>query len=393
MGTTRMTATRNGAAGLLYAGRQGKPHVSDKQGIINQRVLGSTGVNIDPDYAQQQMGAVWRHHDTKKRQARELYRSTWSWSNEVLDPRNPDDVDKALMMGTEVAKRMWPGYQTAIYAQADGEGHKLHLHLETNAINPVTGRALRAEQTSQKQLAKIADEVELENGFEPLPKLRQAWDKKTHAQIAAVAAGKYSWREDLQQRIQAGLADKRAVDWQTLKPVLAEHGVDVHVRRNKKTGDINGLSYKLNFGDNQRPVRAIRLGEMYQKESVDNGLKQNAAELTAEQLKDVQFGGIAAISELTPRIKRQHESVESEHADVDAKSAIHSIDAGDLGRAREAIEQEQQRQHECERQQAADRESQRLDRLKQQKQRAAKQERDRQERERGNREADGPSLE
>lgn len=393
MGTTRMTATRNGAAGLLYAGRQGKPHVTDKQGIINQRVLGSTGVNVDPKYAQQQMGVVWRQHDTKKRHARELYRSTWSWPNEVLDPRNPDDVDKALMMGAEVAKRMWPGYQTAIYAQADGEGHKLHLHLATNAINPVTGRALRAEQTSQKQLAKIADEVELENGFEPLPKLRQAWEKKPHAQIAKVAAGKYSWREDLQQRIQAGLADKRAVDWQTLKPVLAEHGVDVHVRRNKKTGDINGLSYKLNFGDHRRPVRAVRLGEMYRKESVDNGLKQNAAELTAEQLKNVQFGGIAAISELTPRIKHQHESTESEYADADEKSAIHNIDAGELRQARKAIEQEQQRQHERERQQAADRESQRLNRLKQQKQRAAKQERDRQERERRNREADGPSLE
>lgn len=392
MGTTRMTATRNGAAGLLYAGRQGKPHVKDEQGIINQRVLGSTGVNIDPNYAQQQMGAVWRHHDTKKRHARELYRSTWSWPNNVLDPRNPDDVDKALMMGEEVAKRMWPGHQTAIYAQADGEGHKLHLHLETNAINPVTGRALRDKQTSQKQLAKIADEVELENGIEPLPTLRKAWEKKTHAQVAAVTAGKYSWREDLQQRIQAGLADKRAVDWQTLKPVLAEHGVDVHVRRNKKTGDINGLSYKLNFGDYQRPVRARRLGEMYQKESVDNGLKQNAAELTAEQLKNVQFGGIAAISELTPRIKHRHEASESEHEDVDAKPAIHNIDAGELSRASEAIEQEQQRLHERERQQAADRKSQRLDRLKQQKQRAAKQERDRQERERRNREADGPSL-
>jgi hypothetical protein len=281
MATIRVTRARNGAAAFDYAAKKTKAHTKDPDGVIDRRVLVVSAVNTTPKYAKQDMQAVWSAKQTQKKNQVEVYRITQSFGPKELDYHNKGDWKTANEIGNKFAEQLYPDKQVIVVTQADGEGHKLHNHILVNSVGFADGKALRAERTNQKVLAKVSDEIIQDYGMTPITP-GKTWDKKTKAQQAMVEQGK-SWVDDLKQHINKGLNDPRVVDWDSAVQVLAnDYDVDVHVRRNK-SGKVNGLSYLQLGTDRKRPVRANKLGAKYEVDNMEATFNFNKGKIKAEE--------------------------------------------------------------------------------------------------------------
>ena len=122
---TRITSTKNVAACIEYMRGHGHGHNAEE--VRNQYVSGIGLLNDGSIPFDVQMGWTLRHRNSRNKV--DAFRVIQGFGPEELNADNPEDVFLAHQIGLDLAEKMWPGHQVAVFTQTDGKGHKVHNHL------------------------------------------------------------------------------------------------------------------------------------------------------------------------------------------------------------------------------------------------------------------------
>lgn len=240
------------------------------------RAVAVGGINgIDPVIAKEQFKAVQQAFNQTARR-NQVLRITQSFALNELDPTNTRDWQRANDLGCELAEKLYPDYQTAVYTHLDGQNHILHNHIIINKVNLQTGKKLDERKGSAVERARNAnDEISKEQGWKVIEPVRE---HQSRTEQDLTKKGQYSYMHDLRGRIDTTMQDTSICDFKTFSDVLARSGVNVSVRG-------QNVSYAfLDANKKQRRARGKRLGTDYEKETILNELERRTRERTAQQL-------------------------------------------------------------------------------------------------------------
>ena len=254
------------------------------------RAVAVGGINgIDPVIAKEQFKAVQQAFNQTARR-NQVLRITQSFALNELDPTNTRDWQRANDLGCELAEKLYPDYQTAVYTHLDGQNHILHNHIIINKVNLQTGKKLDERKGSAVERARNAnDEISKEQGWKVIEPVRE---HQSRTEQDLTKKGQYSYMADLRGRIDTTMQDTSICDFKTFSDVLAKSGVNVSVRG-------QNVSYAfLDANKKQRRARGKRLGTDYEKETILNELERRTRERTAQQLdRDDQSRADSALRE------------------------------------------------------------------------------------------------
>lgn len=244
--------------------------------LTNCRAVAVGGTNgIDISIANEQFKVVQQAFNQTARR-NQVLRITQSFALNELDPTNTRDWQRANDLGCELAEKLYPDYQTAVYTHLDGQNHILHNHIIINKINLQTGKKLDERKGSAVERARNAnDEISKEQGWKVIEPVRE---HQSRTEQDLTKKGQYSYMADLRGRIDTTMQDTSICDFKTFSDVLGQSGVIVRER---------GQSFSYAFLDannKQRRARGKRLGTDYDKEAIDNELARRTRERTEQQL-------------------------------------------------------------------------------------------------------------
>ena len=284
----KITNGASAASALNYAlGKDKELHNDTKQWLednrlerppelTNCRAVAVGGTNgIDISIANEQFKIVQQAFNQTARR-NQVLRITQSFALNELDPTNTRDWQRANDLGCELAEKLYPDYQTAVYTHLDGQNHILHNHIIINKVNLQTGKKLDERKGSAVERARNAnDEISKEQGWKVIEPVRE---HQSRTEQDLTKKGQYSYMADLRGRIDTTMQDTSICDFKTFSDVLGQSGVIVRER---------GQSFSYAFLDannKQRRARGKRLGTDYDKEAIDNELARRTRERTEQHL-------------------------------------------------------------------------------------------------------------
>lgn len=234
---------------------------------MDARNIFVSGVNMLPDTVvpfEEQMQPLWDKADPRHKT--QVDRFFISFGPDELDPDEPEDCFKALRIGREFALSNAPGHQSAIFVQADGVGHKLHVHIYTNDVRISDHKGLKSESYAHWNFRKLVDEIcekymgkpertaelapervsravrgarianeqiKAENGRE----IDRAIAEDRPVDHAKMKPMKYIWQDDLRERIR--IAAMGAWDEDSFARRLRADGVELIPHEDRKTGTMS----------------------------------------------------------------------------------------------------------------------------------------------------------
>lgn len=128
----------------------------------------------------------------------------------------PEDCFKALRIGREFALSNAPGHQSAIFVQADGAGHKLHVHIYTNDVRISDHKGLESEAYEHWNFRKLVDKICEKYIGKPDPTAEMASERVTRAVRGARIANEQIKKENSRE-IRQAIAEDRPVDHAKMK--------------------------------------------------------------------------------------------------------------------------------------------------------------------------------
>jgi hypothetical protein len=236
--------------------------------LANCRAVAVGGTDgVDPFIAKEQFKAVRQAFGQDKR-CNQVLRIIQSFALSELDPTNPSDWQRANDLGCELAKKLYPQYQCAVYTQIDGKNHVIHNHINVNKVNLQTGKKLDERKGTVVERARTAnDEIAKKQGWKVIPAVRE---HKSKTEQDLTKKGQYSYMADLRSRIDSVMTDTSVNDFKTFSERLEKSGVHVSIRG-------KNVSYMfLDVNSKQRRSRGKRLGADYDKEAIDNELESRS---------------------------------------------------------------------------------------------------------------------
>ncbi len=301
--TLTIKSSRSGSKAIDYSSAHGGKDKAHNNNMM-KRVLAASGVNCTPETGKQLMQAVWRKKRTKERNMIEAYTVVQSFDPKNFDFKNPDDIKLANEMGQELVQKVVPTRLALVYTQADGTHNVIHNHIIICSIDDVTMKAMRGDQKQFKTWANANDRVLREHGYETLKGITSHYakskEKITRAEIGIsesriikdiygnemVQTGTVTRTEKIKERIESILEDTSVNSWDSFQEKAKDADLDVKIRYNKKTHEVNGLSYKLlDDPDMKRGIRAKRLGSKYMKDDIDDIFRQNLTKFNEEKVE------------------------------------------------------------------------------------------------------------
>lgn len=238
--------------------------------LTNCRAVAVGGTNgIDISIANEQFKVVQQAFNQTARR-NQVLRITQSFALNELDPTNTRDWQRANDLGCELAEKLYPDYQTAVYTHLDGQNHILHNHIIINKVNLQTGKKLDERKGSAVERARNAnDEISKEQGWKVIEPVRE---HQSRTEQDLTKKGQYSYMADLRGRIDTTMQDTSICDFKTFSDVLAKSGVNASVRG-------QNVSYAfLDANHKQRRARGKRLGADYDKEAILSELERRNSE-------------------------------------------------------------------------------------------------------------------
>ena len=122
--------------------------------LTNCRAVAVGGTNgIDPFIAKEQFDVIRQLHNQTK-ESNQVLRITQSFALNELNPKIQNDWQKANDLGVELAEKLYPNHQSAVYTHLDGKNHVLHNHIIVNKVNLETGKKLREKKGESVQRAR-----------------------------------------------------------------------------------------------------------------------------------------------------------------------------------------------------------------------------------------------
>lgn len=235
MAYSRITRAKNGSAALDYAyGIDDKGH--NENDMRNQRI---TGVNlVDGVSYKEQMQVYWNR--ARVNHKIQVLRVVQSFSRKEFDPDNPDDIEKANLIGQELACARYPNRQAVIFTQIDGKSGLVHNHIIINDVEMTNNMGCDKSQYYFKNVEKWTNVItekytQLDNGRE------KAKDKTTQTERVKREQGQYVWKDDLKNRIHDAMIEAESQD--DFEDKLPQYGVGFEKKSSKKYGE--GYTYEL----------------------------------------------------------------------------------------------------------------------------------------------------
>lgn len=165
---------------------------------------------------EEQMQPLWDKADPRHKV--QVDRFFISFGPDELDPDEPEDCFKALRIGREFALSNAPGHQSAIFVQADGVGHKLHVHIYTNDVRISDHKSLESESYAHWNFRKLVDEICEKYMGKPERTAELAPERVSRAVRGARIANEQIKAENGREIDQA-IAEDRPVDHAKMKPM------------------------------------------------------------------------------------------------------------------------------------------------------------------------------
>lgn len=215
-----------------------------------KRAVVRDGVECSADFAKTQFKAT-----------REMWGKTDGiQAHHVIQSFKPNEItpEKANEIGAELAKKIAPGFEVAVYTHADKD--HIHNHIVINSVNPETGKKYHAH--GKEELFKIraaSDELCLENDLSVV-KEHDSPVRYTLAEKALLEKGEISWKDEV----------RRAID-QSKNEVFSLPDLEKSLKDNfdiemKLRGDT--ISFK--HPDQKRFIRGKSLGFNYEREGLEH---------------------------------------------------------------------------------------------------------------------------
>lgn len=227
-------------------------YCEQKQGHEREGLVKS-GVNCDIEYAKQEFRAVQvQWNKTDGIQAHTVIQS--------FDPKDPISPQQANEIGQIMAEKIAPGHQAAVYTHTDSDGGKIHNHIIFNAVSHETGKKLNTSGLLNKSRA-ISNELCLERGLSVIRE-RSAELRYTQAEQGLNKRKIDSWKDEVRQIVDD--AKKQCRNPKEFEQYLGKYGIGMTSR-----GKEGKITYQH---PNGKKVRASKLGDLYEKESINKAL-------------------------------------------------------------------------------------------------------------------------
>ena len=202
MATTKLGNTKSASRAINYA---------------EKRAEEKSGLNCDVDYAKSAF-----------KQTRALYgKEDGIQAHTIIQSFKPGEVTPAQcnQLGLELAERVAPNHQVAIYTHTDKD--HVHNHIVINSIDLETGKKYQSNKKQRELIKQQNDEVCKENGLS-VTKRDTAKLRYTQAEKSLIEKGKYSWKDDLREQIE--YAKEHTNDLESFSEHLEEKGISFKVR-------------------------------------------------------------------------------------------------------------------------------------------------------------------
>ncbi|WP_427708415.1 relaxase/mobilization nuclease domain-containing protein [Staphylococcus parequorum] len=263
MATTKISSTKSTSRAINYA---------------EKRAEEKSGLNCDVEYAKSSFKA-----------SREVYGKTdGNQGHVIIQSFKPGEVtpEQCNALGLELAEKMVPEHQVAIYTHSDTD--HIHNHIVINAVNLETGKKFNNDKQALRDLRKANDEVCLNHGLsipEPTSELRY-----TQAEQNLIDKGKKSWKNEVRMAID----ETQATDMDSFKEQLLPKGITVE-RVTDKT-----ITYRHIEVD--KKVRGSKLGDIYDKGGIIDGFESE------KQRRRTKYESERTAPERTPKDQSTHRS-------------------------------------------------------------------------------------
>lgn len=218
-----------------------------------KRAVEKDGLNCEITNAKQEMTTV-----------RELYaKNDKTQAHLCIQSFSPEEsqklgAKKINQLGIELAEKMAPNHQVAVYTHADKD--HIHNHIVINSVNLETGEKYHHNNDFER-VAKIHDELLREHKLEVVKK--QAVERRTMAERQLSQKGTVPWKDTIRQEIDSLMRDASVSSYKAFRERLKEKGIKVH--------DIGkNATYELLEGNKR--VRGAKLGADYEKDVIKNEL-------------------------------------------------------------------------------------------------------------------------
>lgn len=249
MATTKLGNTKSASRAINYA---------------EKRAVEKSGLNCDVDYAKSSF-----------KQTRALYgKENGVQAHTVIQSFKPGEVTpgQCNQLGLELAEKIAPNHQVAIYTHTDKE--HVHNHIVINSIDLETGRKYQSNKQQRDFIKQTNDDISREHGLS-VPERNTAKLRYTQAEKSLIEKDQYSWKDDLREKIE--IAKGHTSDFKSFSEHLEKSGIEFKVRG-------KNVSYKSE--NVNKWVRGKTLGEDYDKGALEYEFERREREEERESEQD-----------------------------------------------------------------------------------------------------------
>ena len=249
MATTKLGNTKSASRAINYA---------------EKRAEEKSGLNCDIDYAKSSF-----------KQTRALYgKENGIQAHTVIQSFKPGEVtpEQCNQLGLELAEKIAPNHQVAIYTHTDKE--HVHNHIVINSIDLETGRKYQSNKQQRDLVKQANDDICREHGLS-VPERDTAKLRYTQAEKSLIEKDQYSWKDDLREKIE--IAKGHTSDFKSFSEHLEKLGIEFKVRG-------KNVSYKSE--NVNKWVRGKTLGEDYDKGALEYEFERREREEERESEQD-----------------------------------------------------------------------------------------------------------
>lgn len=249
MATTKLGNTKSASRAINYA---------------EKRAVEKSGLNCDVDYAKSAF-----------KQTRALYgKESGIQAHTIIQSFKPGEVtpEQCNQLGLELAEKIAPNHQVAIYTHTDRE--HVHNHIVINSIDLETGKKYQSNKQQRELVKRENDNICRSHGLS-VPERGTAHLRYTQAESALIDKGKTSWKDELREQIENAKA--HTSDFKSFSERLEKEGIEFKVRG-------KNVSYKPE--NVNKWVRGKTLGQDYDKGALEHEFERREREEERQSEQD-----------------------------------------------------------------------------------------------------------
>ena len=249
MATTKLGNTKSASRAINYA---------------EKRAEEKSGLNCDVDYAKSAF-----------KQTRALYgKENGVQAHTVIQSFKPGEVtpEQCNQLGLELAEKIAPNHQVAIYTHTDKE--HVHNHIVINSVDLETGKKYQSNKQQRELVKRENDNICRSHGLS-VPERDTAHLRYTQAESALIDKGKTSWKDELREQIENAKA--HTSDFKRFSEHLEKEGIEFKVRG-------KNVSYKPE--NVNKWVRGKTLGQDYDKGALEHEFERREREEERQSEQD-----------------------------------------------------------------------------------------------------------